>query len=237
MGEAGPELHRGADPGRDQSYFLFGTTAEQLDFLRFPAGRPAQERDARAGRALRACRSPTSPTARTSASCPTATMPRGAEAAAGGGRAGRDRRPCRAACVGRHDGIVRFTVGQRRGLALGDRDGTDNEPLYVVRLEPESAPRRRRPALGARPQRDRALRRELARPARRRRAAGAGPRALVAGAAAGRDRASRPTGPGRSDGALRRARGRRLAGPGLRRSTMPTAAAACWAEDSSARSA
>jgi tRNA-specific 2-thiouridylase len=40
--------------------------------------------------------------------------------------------------VGRHDGIVRFTVGQRRGLALGGRDGTDNDPLYVVRLEPET---------------------------------------------------------------------------------------------------
>ena len=38
--------------------------------------------------------------------------------------------------VGRHDGIVRFTVGQRRGLALGSREGTDNDPLYVVRLEP-----------------------------------------------------------------------------------------------------
>jgi len=38
MGEAGAELHRGADPARDQSYFLFGTTAEQLDFLRFPLG-------------------------------------------------------------------------------------------------------------------------------------------------------------------------------------------------------
>src|SRR5207249_813816 len=40
--------------------------------------------------------------------------------------------------VGRHDGIVRFTVGQRRGLALGERAGTDNDPLYVVRLEPET---------------------------------------------------------------------------------------------------
>ena len=40
--------------------------------------------------------------------------------------------------VGRHDGIVHFTVGQRRGLALGERDGTDNDPLYVVRLEPEA---------------------------------------------------------------------------------------------------
>src|SRR5690348_5622443 len=38
VGEAGPELHRGSDPSRDQSYFLFGTTAEQLDLLRFPLG-------------------------------------------------------------------------------------------------------------------------------------------------------------------------------------------------------
>ena len=66
--------------------------------------------------------------------------------------------------LGRHDGIVHFTVGQRRGLALGERAGTDNEPLYVVRLEPET----RRVVVGprerARPQRDRALRRELDRP-------------------------------------------------------------------------
>ncbi|HCA92784.1 MAG TPA: tRNA 2-thiouridine(34) synthase MnmA, partial [Alphaproteobacteria bacterium] len=34
----GPELHRGADPGKDQSYFLFATTPEQLDYLRFPLG-------------------------------------------------------------------------------------------------------------------------------------------------------------------------------------------------------
>ena len=91
--------------------------------------------------------------------------------------------------VGRHDGIVRFTVGQRRGLALGERDGTDNDPLYVVRLEPET----RRVVVGPR----RALgRSEIALydvnwigPATRRRAAGAGPRALQPGAAAGRDRA------------------------------------------------
>src|ERR1043165_737872 len=38
MGEAGPELHRGSDPARDQSYFLFGTTPDQLDFPRLPLG-------------------------------------------------------------------------------------------------------------------------------------------------------------------------------------------------------
>ena len=37
-GSGGAELHRGSDPARDQSYFLFGTTQEQLDFLRFPLG-------------------------------------------------------------------------------------------------------------------------------------------------------------------------------------------------------
>src|SRR4051794_26706076 len=38
VGDGGAELHKGADPRRDQSYFLYGTTAEQLDFLRFPLG-------------------------------------------------------------------------------------------------------------------------------------------------------------------------------------------------------
>src|SRR5260370_21974104 len=47
MGEAGLELRRGADPAGDQSYFLFGTTREQLDFLRFPLG-PLPKRETRA---------------------------------------------------------------------------------------------------------------------------------------------------------------------------------------------
>src|SRR5437763_4340501 len=38
MGASGPQLHRAADPARDQSYFLFATTRDQLDYLRFPLG-------------------------------------------------------------------------------------------------------------------------------------------------------------------------------------------------------
>ena len=54
-GYGGPELHRAADPARDQSYFLFATTPEQLGFLRFPLGGSGLEgRDAGAGGALRA---------------------------------------------------------------------------------------------------------------------------------------------------------------------------------------
>ena len=137
MGEAGPELHRGADPARDQSYFLFGTTREQLDFLRFPLGDlPKSETRALAGRfdlvvadkpdSQDICFVPNG----NYASVVQKLRPEAVEPGDIVDMAGN--------VVGRHEGIVRYTVGQRRGLALGGRDGTDNDPLYVVRLEPAS---------------------------------------------------------------------------------------------------
>jgi tRNA-specific 2-thiouridylase len=137
LGEAGPELHRAADPTRDQSYFLFGTTAEQLDFLRFPLGGLSKPQT----RAL--AERFDLPVAAKPDSQDICFVPDGdyagvvqrlrPEAAEPG-----DIVDLAGKVVGRHDGIVRFTVGQRRGLALGSREGTDNEPLYVVRLEPAS---------------------------------------------------------------------------------------------------
>jgi len=137
MGEAGPELHRGADPARDQSYFLFGTTPEQLDFLRFPLGHlPKSETRALAERfAL--------PVAEKPDSQDICFVPGGDYASVVRKLRPEANQPgdivdLAGKVIGCHDGIVRFTVGQRRGLALGGRDGTDNEPLYVVRLEPET---------------------------------------------------------------------------------------------------
>ncbi len=136
MGEAGPELHRAADPARDQSYFLFGTTREQLDVLRFPLGHmPKRETRALAERFGL-------PVADKPDSQDICFVPNGDYASVV-----RKLRPeandpgdivdMSGRVVGRHDGIVHFTVGQRRGLALGERSGTDNDPLYVVRLEPQ----------------------------------------------------------------------------------------------------
>ncbi|MBR2815446.1 MAG: tRNA 2-thiouridine(34) synthase MnmA [Reyranella sp.] len=134
-GEAGPELHRGADPARDQSYFLFGTTREQLDFLRFPLGDlPKSETRALAERFELAvadkpdsqdiCFVPNGDYASVVQKLrPEAVEPGDIVDMAGN-------------VVGRHQGIVRYTVGQRRGLALAGREGTDNDPLYVVRLDP-----------------------------------------------------------------------------------------------------
>ncbi|WP_428683041.1 tRNA 2-thiouridine(34) synthase MnmA [Reyranella sp.] len=135
MGEAGPELHRGADPARDQSYFLFGTTRDQLDFLRFPLGDlPKSETRALAGRfdlvvadkpdSQDICFVPNG----NYASVVQKLRPEAVEPG--------DIVDMEGNVVGRHEGIVRYTVGQRRGLALGGRDGTENDPLYVVRLEP-----------------------------------------------------------------------------------------------------
>jgi tRNA-uridine 2-sulfurtransferase len=133
----GAELHRGADPARDQSYFLFGTTRAQLDFLRFPlGGLPKSETRALAARFdLPVAEKPDSQDicfvpGGDYASVVQKLRPESVEPGEIVDTAG--------TVVGRHDGIVRFTVGQRRGLALGERTGTINDPLYVVRLEPES---------------------------------------------------------------------------------------------------
>jgi tRNA-specific 2-thiouridylase len=137
MGEVGPELHRGADPNRDQSYFLFGTTAEQLDYLRFPLGDlPKSETRALAERfELAVADKPDSQDICFVPSGDYASVVRKLRPEANDPGEIVD---LKGRVIGHHDGIVRFTVGQRRGLSLGERTGIDNEPLYVVKLEPET---------------------------------------------------------------------------------------------------
>ena len=134
-GPEGPELHRAVDPGRDQSYFLFATTAEQLDFLRFPLGHLPKS----ATRALAARFD--LPVADKPDSQDICFVPDGKYgavierlrpgAAEPGAIVDLDGRP-----VGQHRGIIHYTIGQRRGLGIGGREGGETEPLYVVRLDP-----------------------------------------------------------------------------------------------------
>ena len=131
-GPRGPELHRAADPARDQSYFLFATTREQLEFLRFPLGAlPKPEvRRAATDIGLAVADKPDSqdicfvPEGRYT-TIVDRLRPQGALP---GDIVHLDGR-----VLGRHEGITRFTVGQRRGLnvAVGD-------PLFVVRLNAET---------------------------------------------------------------------------------------------------
>ena len=126
------ELHKGTDPRRDQSYFLYGTTREQLDFLRFPVGRLPKDEVRRIAAELE-LEVAGKPDSQDICFVPDGdygglvTRVRPETEAPGeivdlGGRV-----------LGAHRGVVHFTVGQRRGIEIGGQ----REPLYVIRIEPE----------------------------------------------------------------------------------------------------
>lgn len=129
----GPELHRGAEAARDQSYFLFATTKAQLAFLRFPLGDMGKDQTRDLARRLAL------PVADKRDSQDICFVPSGGyarvlerlrpEAGRPGEIVGLD-----GTVLGRHRGIGRFTIGQRRGLGIAA-----SEPLFVVRLEPDRA--------------------------------------------------------------------------------------------------
>ena len=130
-GLGGSELHRAIDPARDQSYFLYGTTEEQLDFLRFPLGglpKPEVRRLAEQF-GLKVAAKPDSQDI--------CFVPQGDYAAVV-----RSLRPDAAdegdiihatsgEVLGRHKGVIHYTVGQRRGLEIGGLA----EPLYVTGID------------------------------------------------------------------------------------------------------
>ncbi len=131
-GPDGPELHRAADAARDQSYFLYRTTRAQLDLLRFPLGAMGKDET----RAL--ARRYDLPVAAKPDSQDICFVPDGNYAGVverlrpEAGEPG-DIVDLAGTVLGRHRGLVHFTVGQRKGIGIAVP-----EPLYVVRLEPEA---------------------------------------------------------------------------------------------------
>ena len=129
-GPAGAELHRAVDPARDQSYFLFATTQDQLDYLRFPLGgmeKPAV-REIAAELGLGVALKPDSQDICFVPDGDYAGIVRKLrpEADDQGEIVHVDGR-----VLGPHKGLIHYTVGQRRGLEIGGLA----EPLYVVRLD------------------------------------------------------------------------------------------------------
>ena len=140
-GPDGPELHRAVDAERDQSYFLFATTRDQLAYLRFPLG--GMRKQAVRGEARRlALPAAAKPDSQDICFVPDGGYARIVERLRPGAAEPGDIVDLRGRRLGGHDGTINFTVGQRRGLAIG---GT-GEPLYVVRTEPA----RRRVVVGPR---------------------------------------------------------------------------------------
>ncbi|HWX49710.1 MAG TPA: tRNA 2-thiouridine(34) synthase MnmA [Roseomonas sp.] len=133
-GPTGPELHQAADPARDQSYFLFATTPEQLAFSRFPLGDYASKAEVRAEAARLGLTVAEKPDSQDICFVPQGNYhalvarlrPEAAEPGTIEDTEGR--------VLGRHQGIARFTVGQGRGLGGASRDA-EGQPLYVSALD------------------------------------------------------------------------------------------------------
>ena len=128
------ELHKGADPRRDQSYFLYGTTRDQLDFLRFPLGDLPKDgvrrMAAELGLAVAA-----KPDSQDICFVPDGDYAGLVKRLRPETEAPGDIVDLAGRVLGRHRGVVHFTVGQRRGIEVGGQQ----EPLYVIRIEPEQA--------------------------------------------------------------------------------------------------
>ena len=134
MGEAGPELHRAHDPARDQSYFLYGTTDDQLDYLRFPLGGlpKSQVRELAEEAGLRVAKKPDSQDICFVPDGDYAKIVR--KVRPEGGQSGAIVHAETGETLSEHPGIIHFTVGQRRGLNIGGQ----TEPLYVVEVDAAS---------------------------------------------------------------------------------------------------
>ena len=135
MGEGGPELHRAADPARDQSYFLFATSTAQLAYLRFPLG--GMRKDATRDLARRFGLSlADKPDSQDICFAPDGNYSRVIERLRPGAIEPGDIVHVDGAVLGRHPGVAHFTVGQRKGLDIKAKPRDQGEPLFVLRLDP-----------------------------------------------------------------------------------------------------
>ena len=132
------ELLRATDPTKDQSYFLFATTQEQLDYLRFPLG--GWTKDVTRAHALRlgliTAEKPDSQDICFVPGGDYTKIVKGLRPQAGipGDIVHIDGR-----VLGRHDGIIHYTIGQRKGLGIGGGHSDSNDPFYVVKLDASNA--------------------------------------------------------------------------------------------------
>jgi tRNA-specific 2-thiouridylase len=139
VGDDGPVLLRGVDLTKDQSYFLFATTGEQLNYLRFPLGGMAKDKTRALARkfGLAVAEKPDSQDI--------CFVPNGRY-----GDVVRRLRPgavdagdivhIDGSVLGRHDGVIDYTIGQRRGLGIGGRAGCGDAdgPLYVLEIDTDA---------------------------------------------------------------------------------------------------
>ncbi|MCV6824321.1 MULTISPECIES: tRNA 2-thiouridine(34) synthase MnmA [Halocynthiibacter] len=131
MGANGPELHSAADSNRDQSYFLFSTTEEQLEYLRFPLGHLPSKDETRKLASKYGLVVADKPDSQDICFVPNGNYASVIEKlrpeAADPGQIV----DLEGNVLGEHKGVIHYTIGQRRGLGIGGLA----DPLYVVKLD------------------------------------------------------------------------------------------------------
>ena len=131
MGLNGAELHSAADANRDQSYFLFSTTQEQLDYLRFPLGHLPSKHATRALAAEHGLIVADKPDSQDICFVPDGNYAGVIEKLRPGVVEPGDIVDTNGTILGQHNGVIHYTIGQRRGLGIGGLA----DPLYVVELD------------------------------------------------------------------------------------------------------
>ena len=134
IGPHGAELHGAADAARDQSYFLFSTTPEQLDYLRFPLGHLPSKEATRMLAAQYGLSVADKPDSQDICFVPDGNYASVIEKLRPGAAEPGEIMHADGRVLGTHDGVIHYTIGQRRGLGIGGL----SEPLYVVRLDVDS---------------------------------------------------------------------------------------------------
>ena len=125
------ELRRGTDPDKDQSYFLFTTTQEQLDFLRFPLG-TLTKKETRALAEKYKLTIADKPDSQDICFVPTGGYAKVIEKLRPGASEPGEIMHVNGQILGAHQGIIHYTVGQRKGLGIGG-----GAPLFVLKLDAE----------------------------------------------------------------------------------------------------
>jgi len=131
IGATGAELHCAADANRDQSYFLFSTKQEQLDFLRFPLGHLHSKAETRALAAKYGLSVADKPDSQDICFVPNGNYASVIEKLRPGAAEPGEIVTMDGTVVGEHRGLIHYTIGQRRGLGIGGLA----DPLYVVKLD------------------------------------------------------------------------------------------------------
>jgi tRNA-specific 2-thiouridylase len=132
-----PALYKGIDNFKDQSYFLFATTNEQLEFLRFPLGSLTKDETRNVAK-LYELNVAEKPDSQDICFVPEGKYADVVRKLRPGSIDKGDIIDIKGNILGQHNGIIDYTIGQRKGIGIGGRKGVDDKDtiLYVIELDP-----------------------------------------------------------------------------------------------------